>query len=316
MKLLYFSIRHSASFITVFWLLILATPFHQVMGGDSVSIYVSNSGLNNIVRFDSPGQGSVFASGSSGSAFLATPYGLAFDSSGSLYVANNVGVPPEILKINSQGNLSLFATSANDYATGLAIDAGNNVYVANSHSGTVEKYSPDGVGTAFASGLGFATGLAFDGSGNLYAANTGGQIWRIDAQGNKTLFASGGLLASPYGLAFDLQGNLYVANRAGGSIEEFNAAGQGTLFATGLNFPEGLAFDSSGNLYVANYGNGSSSIEVLDPQGNGTVYASSGLFGPTFIAIQEIPEPSFFAVTMFGLRFILQRIRIEQGCKS
>jgi hypothetical protein len=43
------------------------------------------------------------------------------------------------------------------------------------------------------------------------------------------------------GLAFDSSGNLYVANYLGGTIEEFDTNGIGTVFASGLTLPRFIA---------------------------------------------------------------------------
>jgi hypothetical protein len=59
----------------------------------------------------------------------------------------------------------------------------------------------------------------------------------------------------------------------------------GSLCARSANIcAPAVAFDSSGNLYAANWGN--NTIEKFDSAGNGTVFANSGLSGPTFIAVQ------------------------------
>lgn len=84
-------------------------------------------------------------------------------------------------------------------------------------------------------------------------------------------------LNSPSGLAFDNSGNLFVADSGSGTIEKFNSSGNGTTFASGLNGPAGLAFDSSGDLFVANTGNGT--IEKFNSLGNGSVFASGLSFG-------------------------------------
>ena len=82
------------------------------------------------------------------------------------------------------------------------------LYVSNGNNGTIEKFTPGGVGSVFAS--------------------------------------SG--LSDPYGLAFDSAGNLYVANALNSTIEKFASTGgvlssTGSVFAdSGLNeAPEGLA---------------------------------------------------------------------------
>jgi sugar lactone lactonase YvrE len=79
---------------------------------------------------------------------------------------------------------------------------------------------------------------------------------------------------------------VYVSNAESNTIEEFNASGAGTVFASsGLTTPQGLAFDNMGNLYVANYGN--NTIEKFNSSGVGTVFASSGLDGPSSLVFDK-----------------------------
>jgi len=78
--------------------------------------------------------------------------------------------------------------------------------------------------------------------------------------------------------------------------------GVSTVFASsisGLNDPCGLAFDSAGYLYVANESN--NNIERFDASGVGTLFASSGMNEPNFIAFQPIPEPRAWVLLAWGL---------------
>lgn len=95
-------------------------------------------------------------------------------------------------------------------------------------------------------------------------------------------------LADPAGLAFDSAGNLYVANTASGTIMKFNANGTGSVFASGLDSPSGLAFDGSGNLYVADLGTGTT--------GSGTIekFDSAGT-GSLFSSGLSFNGPSYLA---------------------
>ncbi len=70
---------------------------------------------------------------------------------------------------------------------------------------------------------------------------------------------------------------MYVSIAAGNNVEKFDTlSGVGTIFATnGLDNPEGVAFDNAGNLYVDNYS--SNTIEKFDTNGNGSVFANTGL---------------------------------------
>src|SRR5437667_186975 len=106
------------------------------------TIYVSNSANGTIEKFDSNGNGSLFATN------LATPTGLALDNAGNLYVANWGGT---ILKFDSGGNVSRFATAGVSQPYGLAFDGNGNLYVANNANNTIEKFDSGGHGSLFAS---------------------------------------------------------------------------------------------------------------------------------------------------------------------
>ena len=67
-----------------------------------------------------------------------------------------------------------------------------DLYVANFSNSTIERFTPGGTASVFAStGLSGPTGLAFDASGNLYAANNGNStIERFTPGGTASMFAS------------------------------------------------------------------------------------------------------------------------------
>jgi DNA-binding beta-propeller fold protein YncE len=73
--------------------------------------------------------------------------GLAFDSAGSLYVANFNDETIE--KFTSEGVGSTFATTG-PLPQGLAFDSAGKLYVANSNNGTVEEFTSQGIGSVFA----------------------------------------------------------------------------------------------------------------------------------------------------------------------
>lgn len=80
---------------------------------------------------------------------------------------------------------------------------------------------------------------------------------------------------------------LYVVNNGSNTIEQFDASGTGTAFATtGLAGPTGLTFDSAGNLYAAN--NSTDTITKFSPDGSQqSVFASTGLSNPRGLAIDS-----------------------------
>ena len=82
------------------------------------------------------------------------------------------------------------------------------IYVSNEANGTIEQFTPSGVGSLFAS-TNQPFGLAFSSSGNLYVANgINSTITKFTPSGVGSVFASTGL-STPEGLAFNSSGNLY-----------------------------------------------------------------------------------------------------------
>ena len=228
---------------------------------------------DNIYEFTPGGIRSTFASG------LNQPFGLAFDSAGNLFAADQFS--GNIYEFTPGGTRSTFASGLNDPA-GLAFDSAGNLFAADEGSGNIFKFTPGGTQSTFASGLIAPTGLAFDSAGNLFAADLGsGNIYEFTPEGGKSTFAS--VLNAPSGLAFNGAGNLFEADEGSGNIYEFTPGGTQSLFASGLTFPAGLAFDSAGNLFVADAGIGS--IFKFTPGGTRSTFAS-GLSDPIFLAFE------------------------------
>jgi streptogramin lyase len=271
----------------------LSTAFAQ---GSAFALYVANNtyyGANGsrsytVEEFDSQGNAGVFATNtSSTNPILSGPVAVAADSSGHVYVDctqdNNW-----IEEFDSSGsNAVRFVNSSTlNYPAGMVFDGSGNLYVANNRF--IERYDSLGNGTVFATtGVAMLEGLAFDSVGTLWVTDEyNGLIQKCNTNGTLTTFATPG--HNPYGLAFDGSGNLYVALFGNGTIVKYDSNTNQTLVAAlgGSAEPVGLAFDLSGNLYVAEYG--PNRIAKIDPQFNVTVFATNGLNGPLFLAIQQV----------------------------
>jgi DNA-binding beta-propeller fold protein YncE len=279
--------------------------------GDSTSLaqnlFVTSDRYSTVEEFDSSGT----YVGSFENGGLSQPTGLAFDSSGNLYVASLYGCPTcglgtgYIEEFDPLGNfVSIIRSAGGLYRPeDLAFDSKGNLYAAN--AGNIEEFTSSGGvlstnGTSFASaGLNQPVGLAFDGAGNLFVASSGNNtIEKFDPSGAGTPFAGTGLNA-PQGLAFDSSGNLFVANSGDNTIEEFTSSGVGTVFASmGLNVPKGLAFGTNGNLYVVNVGD--NTVAEFDPSGTEVAILTGGLNQPVDLAFDTIPEPSTLALLAAG----------------
>ena len=196
------------------------------------------------------------ADGTGTSAQLYRPYGIALDSSGTLYVADRGN--QTIRKITSAGVVTTLAGTAGASGSadgtgtaaqfnqpgGVAVGSGGDLYVTDTGNSIIRKVTSAGVVTTLAGTQG--TSGSTDGTGTAASFN------------------------QPFGIAVDGSGNLYVAELGNNTIRKVTQAGVVTTLAGGaatagstdgtgtaalFNQPVGIAIDGSGNLYVTDTGN-------------------------------------------------------------
>lgn len=214
-----------------------------------------------------------FVDGTGTGASFQYPLGLALDTAGNVYVAdegNNA-----IRKITSAGLVTTLAGgtmgSADGtggsaqffYPGGVALDASGNVFVADYSNNTIRKITSTGSVTTLAGGTqGFA-----DGTG------TGASFYR------------------PSAVAIDGSGNLFVSDQLNHRIRKVTPggavttiAGNGTAgFADGpaatsqFYYPAELAVDKLGNIYVSDSGN--DRIRMITPGGTVSTLAGGNSAG-------------------------------------
>ena len=240
-------------------------------------------------------------------SYFSSPFGVAVDGSGNLYVADSGNhriqkFDPAGLHAGTLGVTGISGTDDShfNYPCGVAADGSGNLYVADMGNDRIEKFDPAGahVSTLGSSGtdnghFNYPYGAAIYGSGNLHVADMGNsRIQKFSPPGvyAGTLGAAGiagadnGHFYYPKGVAADGSGNVYVADTYNHRIQKFDAAGAyaGTFGETGVqgtdsshfNFPQGVAVDGSGNVYVADTGN--ERIQKFDAAG-----AYAGTLGET-----------------------------------
>lgn len=261
------------------------------------------------------------ADGIGNEARFRQPTAVAVDGSGNVYVSDTRN--STLRKITPSGAVTTLAGMAGSEGSvdgtgsearfswpgGVAVDAGGNVYVADTRR--IRKVTPEGVVTALAGspvqGTQDGTGsgaqflgpgaLTLGGDGNLYASD--GSIRRITLAGEVTTLAGNAfmpgyadgtgydvLFNGAAGVAADDLGVVYVADSKNCVIRKVTSAGVATTFAgmaanpgraDGLgddarfDGPSGMTMDSAGNLYVSDTGN--NTIRKVTPAGLVSTFA-------------------------------------------
>jgi len=257
---------------------------------NQVVIKISPAGTATVVA----GNGTRGYSGDGGPATQASlngPWGLAVDAAGILLIADSenscirrVGLNGVITTIVGQGNGGYWGDGGPATAAGLngprgiALDAGGNLYIADSANQMVRKVAASdgtittvagastlpgysvGIGPAWALNLHSPSAVAVDTSGNLYLADsdnqrvvkvgpTGTVVWAAGNGGSGSGGDGGPATAAtffrPLGVAVAGTGNVYVADTYNNKIRKISAAGVITTLAgndtAGGFFGDGLA---------------------------------------------------------------------------
>jgi sugar lactone lactonase YvrE len=227
------------------------------------------------------GNGYVTYSGDGGPATAAgfTPAGLAADSSGNLYIADQSNA--RLRKISPAGTITTVAGNGTLYAgeggqaaaaqfgqlSGVAVDLAGNLYIADRDDSRILKVTRDGLISTVA------------GNGNPGSSGDGGP-------------ATSAQLYLPTAVAVDLGGgNIYIGD--GSAVRKVDSAGiirtiagtgvpgysgdNGPAASAQISFAQSLALDPLGNLYIADLNN--ARIRKVSPAGMISTVAGNGTAG-------------------------------------
>jgi sugar lactone lactonase YvrE len=245
------------------------------------NVYVADTG-NHSLRVLAPSDAVTTVAGSAGqeggtdgtgrAALFAYPDGVAVDGAGNAYIAdtnNNT-----IRKMTAAGVVTTLAGTAGppgsadgsgggarfNSPTGVAVDGGGNLYIADAGNSTIRKITAGGAVSTLAGQAGSGgsadgggaaarfnapEGIAVDGAGNVYVADTNNStIRKIAPNGSVTTLAgapgqagsgdgNGGSARfdGPYAVAVDGSGNVYVADFFNATIRKITSGGAVTTLA-------------------------------------------------------------------------------------
>lgn len=220
------------------------------------NLYVADEGTHTIRRISAAGEVTTVAglanatgsaNGNGSDARFNYPKGLALDSTGNLYVADQAN--RLIRRIDPAGVVSRFAGPFGSNPEGVEFDLAGNLIVADWRNSNLLRISPAGAVSSVvstpASGFRDATDVARDGEGNFYITETRGECIRIiRTDGTMETFAGesgvpGGedgppgvaRFRGPRGVAFAPDGTLWVADTENNAVRRVSPAGVTTTVA-------------------------------------------------------------------------------------
>ncbi len=171
-------------------------------------------------------------------------------------------------------------------ATSLAFDRDGDLCVSSRFDGTVYRVLADGRLDKIASDLGVACGLAFSSDGSLFVGDRTGTVFRVNAAGRVTPFASLPSSIAAFHLALGPEEDLYVTGptlSSADAVYRVDRRGEISVFARGFGRPQGLAFDGQGQLHVVEALAGASGLYRVWPGGRRELVVSgANLVGVAF----------------------------------
>lgn len=255
----------------------------STLGGGPGSADISGVG-NAIITFSG-------GTGTGAGIKLDNPLGMAFDTTGNLYIAENA--QGNILKVTNPGNRAtsftyLFVTGLNS-PVAVAVASNGDVYALSSGDGSIRKYTSEGVFVSvITAALVNPTSFVILSDGSFVVTEIGGSVKKVTSAGVVTVLNA--TFVNPTGISLYTSDRVAIADGGDHSIRILNltntasvtllAGGNGAGFTNGLaltaqfNTPRNISYAPNGSLVVADQNN--NRVRLITPDGRvDTVYGVS-----------------------------------------
>jgi len=239
-----------------------AVKLEDNSGNTFATGFVSGNGVGPQAIYQVSGEPSTQKLVPYSSAGQSSPYAIAVDATGSVYIADSNN--NRVLKESLSGSTYTESVigSGLDSPAQVAVDGRGNVYIADSGNGRVVKESLNAgvyTQTTISSGYSSPNGVAVDANGNVYVADTlNDRVLKLTLSGNsytQTVLPASGL-STVFGVAVDGAGNVYIADTGNQRIVKETLSGSTytqSLVNSGLDDPFTIAVDGLGDIFFVQF---------------------------------------------------------------
>jgi streptogramin lyase len=198
--------------------------------GPNEAVYAADYVADGRIQMFGTGGGFLTAWRSELTGALDSPFGVATDGAGNVYVTDQGNA--RVQRFSPTGAfISTFGGPGNfDQPLGITVDRAGNVYVVDSVNDNVQKFTSTGDPITtfdFGAGLSGPTGIATDPDGNLYLTDSGNdRVLHFTPTGAVISQFGGpgggsGTFLDPTGVATDCRGNVYVIDAGHNLVQKF-----------------------------------------------------------------------------------------------
>ena len=197
---------------------------------------------------------------------------------------------------------------------GVAVDAADDLYIANTGDGNVVKVSANNTASTVGSGLNFPESVAVDGAGDVFIGQFGPSVTEVPVGcTQQSCQISLGSLSAATAVAVDRAGNVFIGDQNLREVVEVlaaNPAAQIVIYNPGGSTfePGGLALDPQDDLYIADYG--SKQVWEIRAGDYVPIAIGSGWIHPSGVTLDAAGD---LYVADSGLK---QVVEVPAGCVS